>query len=465
MERLTRQRLAAPVRLRFVLGKRAVDVALPGEVPMVDLLPAVLLQLSPEAADHGAEHDGWVLQRLGEAPLNEDRTAVELNLLDGETVHFRPRADQLAPIDFDDLVDGVGEQARNSPWRWNVERSRSMLIAVGAFTLIAGMVTLGFGGPAVWRATTAAALAVVLLAAAGLVSRSIPDPRTGTLLAFASVGYASIAGWLGAEALAPNSPTEVRVALAALAALVTLAAGLSAVSDSGLLFTGALAFVASVSVPALLAAVGPVTAQEAAACGLVLTMIFMLMVPPLGFRLGGLVLPMLPGKPEQLSEDIEPASHRLVVERGSAGLAYQAALFIGIGAGQIVMAAALLRPGGRWPMIMALVVATLLCMRARHLTLSVSRWGILAPAIALIAFDLFRFAFDMSDVMRAAVLVPGVAALAGVVLAGAGTLPGRRLRPYWARAVEVLEIMIAIALVPCLAAVVGIYQMVRAWAS
>jgi len=63
MDRLTRQRLAAPVRLRFVLGNRAVDVALPGEAPLVDLLPAVLLQLNPEAADHGAEHDGWEIGR------------------------------------------------------------------------------------------------------------------------------------------------------------------------------------------------------------------------------------------------------------------------------------------------------------------------------------------------------------------------------------------------------------------
>ncbi|MEV6636913.1 type VII secretion integral membrane protein EccD [Actinoplanes sp. NPDC051470] len=465
MDRLTRQRLAAPVRLRFVLGDKAVDVALPGEAPLVDLLPAVLTQLDREAGDHGAEHDGWVVQRPGEKPLDEERSAVELNLLDGEALHFRPRAEQLPPIDFDDLVDGVGEQARNSRWRWGADRTRSMFLAFGGITLAAGLVMLGFGGPAVWRATVAAVLAVALLSAAGLVSRSVPDPQTGTLLAGAAAGYAAVAGWLGAQALAPHSPTEVRVALAALAALVALSAGLSAVADSGLLFAGALAFVVSVAVPALIAAVGPVRPQEAAACGLTLSMIVNLTLPPLAFRLGGLALPLLPGNPEQLSEDIDPAPHRMVVERGSAGLAYLAALTVGAGTAQILMAAVLLRPGGGWPIIMALVVATLLSMRSRHLTLIVSRWATMGPAIALVVFALFRFAFDQTDVVRAAVLVPAVVAVAGAVLTAAVTLPGRRLRPYWARTVEIMEILVAVSLLPVLAAVLGIYSMMRAWAS
>ena len=465
MERLTRQRLAAPVRLRFVLGDRAAEVAVPGEAPLIDLLPAVLLGLSPEAADHGAEHDGWVVQRLGEAPLDEERTAVELNLLDGESLHLRPRVEQLPPLDFDDLVDGVGEQARTGPGRWTVARTRVMLLAFGGFALAGALTTLGLGGDPLWRATVAAVLSLVLLSAAGLVSRSVPDAQTGTLLAGASAGYAAMAGWLGAEALAPNSPLEVRIALAALAALVILTAGLSAVADSGLLFAGALTFVAGVSVPALLAAAGPVGMQEAAACGLVLSLIVALLLPPFGFRLGGLALPLLPGKPEQLSEDIDPAPYRVVVERGAAGLAYLAALTVGLGAAQILMAAALIRPGGRWPMILALVVAALMSMRSRHLTGAVTRWAAMAPAVALVLFDSFRFAADQTDLVRTTVLAPAVVVVAGAVLTAAATLPGRRLRPYWARTVDILEIFVAVSLLPLLAAVLGIYQTVRAWAS
>lgn len=465
MESLARQRLAAPVRLRFVLGDRTVDLALPGETPLIDLLPEVLLQLDPDAADHGAEHDGWVLQRLGRPPLDEERTAVELHLLDGETLYFRPRAEQLPPIDFDDLVDGVGEQSRTSPYRWSVPRTRAMLLTFGALALAGGLVVLGFDGPVGLRAGVAALLAIPLLAAAGLVSRAVPDPQTGTLLAAAAAGYAAMAGWLGTEAIAPYSAVPVRVSVASLAVLVTLAAAAALVADGALLFTGAIAFVATGAVTALLAAVGPVSAQEAAACGLVLTLLVALMLPPLGFRLGGLALPLLPGKPEQLSDDIEPAPYRMIVDRGTAGLAYHAALTVGVGAAQTVAAAVLLAPGGRWPMILALVIAALISMRARHLSGLVARWATLTPAIALVLFDLLRFAADRSDLARAAVLVPAVVAVAGAVLAAAGTLPGRRLRPYWGRTVDILEIVLAVSLIPLFGAVLGIYPMVRAWAS
>ncbi|WFE25472.1 type VII secretion integral membrane protein EccD [Solwaraspora sp. WMMD791] len=465
MERLTRQRLAAPVRLRFVLGGRSADLALPGETPLVDLLPEVLLQLDPEAADRGAEHDGWVVQRLGGAPLDEERTAVELHLLDGETLHFRPRAEQLPPIDFDDLVDGVADQARTSPYRWSVPRTRAMLLTMGALALAGGLGVLGLDGPVGIRASVAGLLAVALLAAAGLVSRAVPDPQTGTLLAASAAAHAAMAGWLGAESLAPYSEPAVRVALACLAVLVTLAAGAALVAAGSLLFTAAIAVVVTGAVTALLAAVGPVTPQEAAACGLVLTLLVALLLPPLGFRLGGLALPLLPGKPEQLSEDIDPAPYRMVVDRGSAGLAYHAALTVGVGAAQVGCAAVLVAPGGLWPMILALIVAALISMRARHLSGLVARWATLAPAIALVLFDLLRYAADRSDLARAVVLAPLVAAVAGAILTAGGTLPGRRLRPYWGRTVDIAEIVLAVALIPVLGAVLGIYPMIRAWAS
>ena len=340
-----------------------------------------------------------------------------------------------------------------------------MFLVQGVVVLAAGLMMLWLGGPAMVRATVATALAVVLLTAAGLVSRAVRDPQTGTLLAVAAAAYAATAGWLGAEAIAPHSAPAVRIALASLAALVTLAAGLSAVADSGLIFVGALTFAAGVAVPALLAAAGPVTQQEAAACGLVLSMVVTLMLPPAAFRLGGLALPLLPGKPDQLSDNIDPEPYRVVVDRGTAGLSYLAALSIGVGTAQTLLGAALVFPGRTWPMILALVAAALLSMRARHLTAMVARWAMMVPAAALVVFVLIRYATDQEDLVRAAVLAPAVAAIAGALLAAAATLPGRRLRPYWGRAVDILEIVIAVSLIPVLGGVLEVYQAVRAWAS
>jgi hypothetical protein len=58
------------------------------------------------------------------------------------------------------------------------------------------------------------------------------------------------------------------------------------------------------------------------------------------------------------------------------------------------------------------------------------------------------------------VFLPAFAA--GVVLLLCGQrLPGRRLRPYWGRMVEILETVTAIAVVPILLQVLGVYVMMR----
>ncbi|MGW5578508.1 type VII secretion integral membrane protein EccD [Micromonospora chokoriensis] len=451
--------------MRIVLGQRAVDLALPGEVPLVELMPSVLLQLAPEAADQGTEHDGWVVQRLGGPPLDEDRTLIELNLLDGETVFLLPRADQMPPIDFDDLVDGVGEQASRQAGLWTDDRSRIMLVTFGGLLLTAGLLMLGLDASPTARAIVAATLAALLVVAAGLVSRAVPDPQIGTMFAGFGAAYAATAGWSGAAALAPDGGLSVRISLAVFAALAALTTGATAVADAGLLFATAFAFVGNLALPALLATASTITPQQAAAAGLLATLVVALVLPPAAFRLGGLALPLLPGKPEQLSEDIEPTGHLVVVERGAAGVAYFAALTIGLGAAQALLGVALVIPGGWWSMIFAATAAALMFMRARHLSGAVSRWATMAPAVVLVLASLVRFAVDQPGLVRAGVLVPAVTIIAGSLVAAALTLPGRRLRPYWGRAVDILELLTAVALVPAFGAVLGAYQIIRAWAS
>ena len=84
MEERTQHRTNVPTRLRFVLGDKAVDVALPGDVQLVDLLPSILAQFGKERIEESVDHEGWVVQRLGEQPLDEDSSPAELQLHDPE---------------------------------------------------------------------------------------------------------------------------------------------------------------------------------------------------------------------------------------------------------------------------------------------------------------------------------------------------------------------------------------------
>jgi hypothetical protein len=61
---------------------------------------------------------------------------------------------------------------------------------------------------------------------------------------------------------------------------------------------------------------------------------------------------------------------------------------------------------------------------------------------------------------RFLVVVPVVLA-AGLLLLGGERLPGKRFRPYWGRAVEIFELITAIAVLPILLQVLHVYTFMR----
>jgi len=103
---LTDSPVASLCRITVRTPVRSIDLAVPSDVPVADLLPTLLSYGGDDLAESGIEHGGWVLQRLGGAPLDEEHTIDAADLRDGETIFLRPRADTLPEPHFDDLVDG-----------------------------------------------------------------------------------------------------------------------------------------------------------------------------------------------------------------------------------------------------------------------------------------------------------------------------------------------------------------------
>src|SRR5712691_7451528 len=129
-------------RLTLCGPSASAELAVPAHVPLIDLLPALVGHLGDGLADAGLEHGGWVLQRLGDPPLREELSAAALGLRDGEVVHLRPRAEQLPPLDFDDLIDGVANTISTRPDRWRPDMSRRLLVGLLAVPLPAGLAVL-----------------------------------------------------------------------------------------------------------------------------------------------------------------------------------------------------------------------------------------------------------------------------------------------------------------------------------
>ncbi len=461
MEERTQHRTNVPARLRFVLGDKAVDVALPGDVLLVDLLPSVLSQFGAEWVEQSVDHEGWVAQRIGEPPLPEDRSFTELNLLDGETVYLRPRSAEMAELDYDDLVDGVAGRVRADAGQWSPERTRWMLRVVTGGAFAVGLVAFlgGAGAPSLW--VLPLALGIALLSCAGALARALGEVVDGTLLAMTGVVYTTAGGWLAAMAIDPGGGGEVWFVVGGATAVVALALGLVAVADAALIFTGALVFVAMLMVSAVIWASSEHSAAQAAGVGIVVNLIVSVFIPGTAFRLGGLKLPMLPTDAAEVREDIDPVPHRVVIERSAAVFGYLKALYLGFGLAQTVLLVTLVLPGTTWELIMAAAVALLVFLRSRHLSGLLPRCSLLVPAVGTVAAIVLRLSIGADLLHRVlSTMVPLLAA--GAVLAVLSrSLPGARLRPYWGRAVDIFEYLAAISVIPLLLAVLNVYAAVR----
>jgi type VII secretion integral membrane protein EccD len=143
-------------RLTVYGPKSRVELAVPAHVPLADLLPTFLGHLGQELATTGLDHGGWVLQRLGEPPLEEDLGTAALGLYDGDILHLRPRDEQLPPVDFDDLVDGVADGIAKRKDAWRPEFTRRLSLAAGALTLVSAGCWSRRSAPVRWPPWSAA---------------------------------------------------------------------------------------------------------------------------------------------------------------------------------------------------------------------------------------------------------------------------------------------------------------------
>lgn len=435
------------------------DLAVPADVPLADLLPAVLGHAGADLAEEGLEHGGWVLQRLGEDPLDEEQSAEALELRDGDALHLRPRHEALPPVHFDDLVDGVATGMHERGDSWRPELTRRLALAVALLALAGGWVLLALPGPAGLRIAASAATALLLLLGAVSASRAMADAGAGAALGAAAVPYLGLAALLlpggpgghellGARILAASS------AAAGAAVLALAAVGAAAPLFLALLLVGAFGVLAGVLV---LAGMTPGQLVAVVAVAAVLVGSF---VPSFAFRLSGLRLPMLPRNAEELQENIDPFPAAAVLPRSLVADDYLMALYTAIGAITAVCLTVLaLTPGWAGP-AQAGALSLLLLLHGRAIGSTRQRLSLLLPGVYGVAVLVAHEAASSSAGGRTG-LLGGLLAVAVSLLVAAWTIPGRRLLPYWGRIADIFHTLSALALLPLALQVCGIYHTLR----
>ncbi|MGW1718127.1 type VII secretion integral membrane protein EccD [Streptomyces sp. NPDC002156] len=452
-------------RLTVRAPGKSIDLAVPADVPVADLLPAVLGFGGTDLGEAGIDHGGWVLQRLGGAPLDEERTLDSYDLRDGETVYLRPRVDALPEAHLDDLVDGISTTMRGRPHSWTPEVSRNVLRGVALALLALGLLVITLpGGPGWLRALCAAAGGLLLLAGAASASRAVGDAGAGAALGCMVGPYLAVAGWLlpGGSLTGPHGPETLGFRL--LAACAAGAGGailaLAAVGSFAALFLALAVIAALGALAGVLMAVAGLPPHHVAGIVALVAVVLGAFVPSLSFRMSGLRMPPLPTNAQQLQEGIEPHPTAVVSARAVLADGWMSALYGAVGMTCVVCLVLLARQDGLAEIVMVVMLSLLLVLHGQGLGNVWQRLFLVVPGVAGVLLLVFSQAAGASAAGRLLAAFALLAATAAAAITS-WTVPGKRLVPYWGRAGEILHSAAAICLLPVALWVLGVYGALR----
>jgi type VII secretion integral membrane protein EccD len=453
-------------RLTVRAPTKAIDLAVPADVPVADLLPAVLGYGGDDLGEAGLEHEGWVLQRLGGAPLDHEATLESLGLRDGDTVYLRPRTEALPEVRLDDIVHGISTTMKESPHGWSPQASRRLLRGLTLVALIGALVIIALpGGPAAQREIAAGSFALLLLAGAAAASRAVGDAASAALLGAMVGPYLVLAGWL-LPGGALTGPDHYRTFGARLLAASAAEAGgsvlaLAVVAAYTAFFVGATVFAVAGALSGVLLMVGGMPPEHAAGIVALAAVVFGAFVPSLSFRLSGLRTPPLPTNAEQLQEGIEPRSPAAVATRAILADTWMTALYATVGLTCALCVTALAHNDSLSQLLLAAALSLLLVLHSRDMGNIWQRLSLVAPgvwgAIAMVAIEVAG-----TEPSGRTLPAVGVASAAAALIIAGWIVPGRRLVPYWGRAAEILHSLVAISLLPLALWVLGVYGELRA---
>ena len=457
---------AGLARITLVAPRTRIDLALPTDVPLADLLPTLLHVTGNDFAG-GTTSDSagaWALSRLGGAALDSSRTPAQLQVHDGELLYLRPRGEEAPMLVFDDVVDAVATATGDRTGRWRPATTRLFGLGLAVAVLLAGAVALPFAaGPTrSVAAVIALGVALALLGVAVVLSRAIGDSRAGVAFATTAAVYAASGGllvMLGDRPLSALTPAHLLITVTIV--LLATVIGAIGVADAAPLFLSVAIISVALGVTVTLALV--FGANIAATAAIVATIAFGTMpaLPMLAYRSAGLPIPTVPTEAEELKRDNESVDGARVLQRSvrADGLltAMLAALSV-IGAS----AALLVAGDGTAGMLFSVTLGLILLARARYFGSRAQRLWLLCAGATAVAAAGFSFFSTIEYPLRLVVIL-GVTLTVAAISTGFGLAGSdRKQSPIWGRILDILEVILILGLVPIAVWVSGLYTWIRA---
>jgi type VII secretion integral membrane protein EccD len=454
--------MTSTCRLTVITPKWRVDLAVPVDIPVSDLLATLVRSMGSELADDGAAHGGWVLQQLGKPPLEPSSTLAAASVRDGDVLRLRPGSSQLPELAFDDVLDAVAFGVNDRTPRWRAQHTGRASVLFASAALLFSLITALLSGPKwVGPSVAAGVTAAALLGAAAALGRAYGQRSAGITAGSFAVAFAAASGAMALgdkHALWAFGSTQLLPALCA--------AVFAAVVAVILLGTGVTIFVAIVAA-GVLGAIGTGVSNIASlgvygssALVAAITLACSPFLPMLAFRLSRLPLPSIPSSAEDLRRDTSRVEGATVLDQAVRADQFLTGLVSATGI-TIGASAALLTTGGISDRVLAGVLGAICLLRSRLFTGRGQRIAMLiAGGVAGLALLITR-AFATHETTRVLAFVVPATVLALVFLVMAVALPDRRLAPTWARFADIVESMLVLSVIPLALGVIGVYGAVR----
>lgn len=453
-------------RVTVVAPRTRIDVALPADVAVSDILPLVVDMARETSSDGGSRHGGWVLAKLGDStPLEASRTLASLGVVDGELLQLRRRSENPPPPLYDDVVDAIAESRPDNFRPWTPETAMRIGHVAGALALIVAAMALFYGGRLFPEGSGVAAAVIGGICAIGFVAlgatlaKAYDAASTGIVIAAAGgLPMAFVSGFYtvpGTQLPANLALGSVFVVIVAAASIMLVSAGISTFIAAATAATlGAITFVFALILDDDITTAGFAAASAAVSLGLIS------LLPRTTILLAKLPSPVVPSTAEELKEDSGFPDYEVIERRTSVAHEYMTGLLIGCGA-VVAISAVLVAPSGTFGLILAICATLAILLRARTYAngsqaIALLTMGMLATAGILLGWLWTATAQErLIWVFGSLMLIAAAALVVGVIF------PKQRFSPPLRRTVEIIEAICIAAVLPLALGVLGLYDQIR----
>ncbi|MEU5157555.1 type VII secretion integral membrane protein EccD [Glycomyces sp. NPDC021274] len=452
-------------RVTIVSPRTRIDLALPSDVPLSDLLPTILHQAGEYYIDEAGDNGGWILTRLGEEAIDTGHSCSQLGINDGEMLYLNP-ADAAKPeVVFDDIIDAIATATDQRGNRWDYLATKRFSVGVGTAALALGAIAILLTGHLA-SAIVGLSVAAILVGASALLSRAVGDSRAATYFGITAVLYGGVGGLL----IADTENTGLfdlegpHVLIAASAILLFSVLSMVAVGDMAsapvFIVTILGAVVLGIST-ALMMAIPQGSAATAAGIAAPLALVILPFAPGLALSMAMVPTPQLPTTTEELKEgDAEAIDGKRILKLSEHAGNYLEALYSFAAVVGLISSIALAFSGEVPGLILSTILSLVLLSRSRSVEDRAARIVMLTGGMGGLAATLAAIFVASEDniLVRLTVILGALTLLTLIAMVYGLAVAGKKIAPTWGRALDIIEALLIVSILPLVGWVCDLYS-------